>query len=609
MRLNLTIISLVLIVPPFATIYLYLSVPQIAIGIIISGLLAVFCFFYFRKTKNVVFAANFILLIYAALIFYSALFLGGINSSSMWWNTHLPVLAVLMLDFRRAIFWIITVISEMFFFVFLALWDALPASPLFGEALLFHDSATKIIAMTLLFVFGVLYILERTKTIEILERAKTNLSTLFEATQDMVSTLDMNSVLKRMINKIKDFFNAEEVSVLLYQPESDELLFVAVSGSSSDLLLDRRFPATAGIAGWALKEGKLVVEDDVQQDSRFYKNIDDHTGLTTLSLIAIPLIYQEHNIGVIEIVNADAKTFDLLKLETARSMANSAAIAIRNAELYRDLQNQMESLQKAQDQLIRGEKMAALGRLVSSIAHEINNPLQSIQAYVTLAKEDIHNLKQTNEAQSYLDIVESEIERIATIVHRMRDFYRSSDEEMRLTDLHAVLESVLTLSKKQLQHSDVTVEREWAAELPHITANADQLKQVFLNLVLNAVDSMSAGGTLCVRTALDRMLKDSELQSQPAVRIEFKDTGEGIPPEILHYLFEPLFTTKQSGTGLGLSIAYNIIESHNGQLAVESVVGEGTIFTILLPITDAPPPIPPPVEGTTPSSDSPERKE
>ncbi|MBE9525157.1 MAG: GAF domain-containing protein [Chloroflexi bacterium] len=446
--------------------------------------------------------------------------------------------------------------------------------------------------------------LENTHLYTKMDRHTNHLATLYEATQDMVSTLDMDSVLERMVNKIRDFFNAEETSVLLYQPKSDELLFVAMSGPSADLLRGQRFPATAGIAGWALKERKLVVEDNVQQDSRFFKDIDNHTGITTKSLIAIPLIHQEHNIGVVEIVNADAESFDPLNLETARGVANSAAIAIRNAQLYRDLQNQMESLQKAQNQLVHGEKMTALGRLVASLAHEINNPLQSIQTYLTLAQESSDLSKPTTELQGYLEIVEIEIERISTLVHRTRDFYRSSDEEMRLIDLHPILDSVLTLSGKQLQNSDVTVEREWVTKLPRIIARADHLKQIFLNLVINAVDTMPDGGILYVRTALDQMPNDNELQSQPAVRIEFSDIGEGIPPENLPLLFEPFYTTKQNGTGMGLYIVYNIIEAHNGQISAESIVGEGTTFTILLPITSAPPTVSPHVEGTPSSSNS-----
>ena len=155
MRLNITIISLVLFVPFFAAIYFYLGVPQIAVGTFITGLLALFCFFWFRRTKNVFLAANFILLIYAFLVVFSALYLGGINSSSLWWNIHLPILAVLLLNIRWATLWTFAIISEMLFFIFLSFSNVLPANPLHGEALLYHDSVTKIVAITLLFVFGI----------------------------------------------------------------------------------------------------------------------------------------------------------------------------------------------------------------------------------------------------------------------------------------------------------------------------------------------------------------------------------------------------------------------------------------------------------------------
>jgi signal transduction histidine kinase len=141
------------------------------------------------------------------------------------------------------------------------------------------------------------------------------------------------------------------------------------------------------------------------------------------------------------------------------------------------------------------------------------------------------------------------------------------------------------LAGKQLQHSRVTVECEQAGGLPAIQANPDYLKQVFLNLVLNAIDAMGEqGGTLRVRTALDQMTgRDHQLLS--AVRIEVSDTGEGIPPEILDHIFEPFVTTKKTGTGLGLSISYGLIEAYNGRITVTSQVGAGTTFTILLPVS------------------------
>ena len=166
----------------------------------------------------------------------------------------------------------------------------------------------------------------------------------------------------------------------------------------------------------------------------------------------------------------------------------------------------------------------------------------------------------------------------------MRDFYRPARKELHPIYLHAVLESVLELTHKQLQHSDVTIERAWVDYLPEIQANPDHLKQVFLNLVLNGIDAMTTGGTLYISTALDQIQLNSDQKPLPAVRVEFSDTGEGIAPEILPHLFEPFFTTKERGSGLGLSISYGIIQAHNGQITVESHTGLGTTFIILLPV-------------------------
>jgi two-component system NtrC family sensor kinase len=178
-------------------------------------------------------------------------------------------------------------------------------------------------------------------------------------------------------------------------------------------------------------------------------------------------------------------------------------------------------------------------------------------------------------------------------VRRLRDFYRPTRQERQFTDVRAVLEGVLELIGKQLQHSHIAVEREDLGGLPLIWANADHLKQVFLNLVLNAIDAMSTsgdgtrGGTLRVRTALDTCWPPDD-SARPAVRIEFSDTGEGIPPEIMSHLFEPFVTTKSYGSGLGLSISYGIIGAHNGQITVTSQAGEGTTFTIWLPVERTP---------------------
>ncbi len=421
------------------------------------------------------------------------------------------------------------------------------------------------------------------------------------ATQALTSTLNLKSVLELMITEARALVDAEGASVVLLSDA--ELVFAAAAGPGAEELVGVRMPITAGIAGWVVREGRAVRVNDTRSDPRFYAGIDKMTSLTTRSVLAVPLRIKGAIAGIVEAINKASLPgatgqdglFNEHDLEMLQMMADSAAIAIENARLYQVEQEQLQRLQESQAQLIQSAKMAALGRLVASITHEINNPLQAIQNSLTLAQEEMESGPRPEKMARYLGMAETEIERLANIVRRLRDFYRPTRQERQLTDVRVVLEGVLELTGKQLQHSHITVEREDLAGvgLPLIWAKPDHLKQVFLNLVLNAIDAMSApaagearGGTLCVRMALDTLPRDGP--PRPAVRIEFSDTGEGIPPEIMSHLFEPFITTKPDGTGLGLSISYGIIEAHNGQITATSQVGEGTTFTILLPVEESP---------------------
>jgi two-component system NtrC family sensor kinase len=250
--------------------------------------------------------------------------------------------------------------------------------------------------------------------------------------------------------------------------------------------------------------------------------------------------------------------------------------------------------------------MTALGRLAASIAHEINNPLQSIQNALLLLREELEGSIRLEELDYCLGIAESEIGRIAAIVRRMRDFYwpgyrrqpgsrlasessiddfyRLVPEELQAVDICDILDNVLQLANKQLQNNDIRVERCWAEDLPLVHGNPDYLKQVFLNLILNAVDAMAAGGgMLKIGITSDQVIHHPDHQ-RPGVRMEFSDTGEGMPPEVLSRLFEPFFSTKEHGSGFGLFTSYKIIQAHHGQISAESHVGLGTTITILLPV-------------------------
>ena len=408
------------------------------------------------------------------------------------------------------------------------------------------------------------------------QRNTRELSALISANHALSANLDLNTVLQQTLVQINALLEAEDASVLLYDSTSDDLVFAAVADSNtSAILFGQHVALDAGIVGWVMQNKTSAIVQNAQQDPRFYSEIDLITEITTRSLLAVPLIAKGRVIGVVEVINKVDGTFDDHDRELLEALASSAAIAIDNARLYQELIDQIQMLQATQVKLIHSEKMGALGRLIASISHEINNPLQSIQGCLTLAKEELESPIRPEKIERYLDIAEDEIERIATIVRRVREFYRPSGQEHAPTDIHQTLESVLELSGKELQHSYVDVARIWDPAIPQIVANPDYLKQVFLNLVINAIDAMPNGGNLTIRTILDHK----------SISIEFADTGIGMSPEIQTRLFEPFFTTKAHGSGLGLSISYGIIQEHNGQILVQSDVGKGTTFTIVLPIT------------------------
>jgi two-component system NtrC family sensor kinase len=173
----------------------------------------------------------------------------------------------------------------------------------------------------------------------------------------------------------------------------------------------------------------------------------------------------------------------------------------------------------------------------------------------------------------FLGIARDELARIAGIIERMRDFYRPDRGESAPCDINRLLEGTLTLAGLNTRYSAIQVIFTPAPELPPIYGNSDQLRQVFLNLILNAIDAMPKGGTLAVRT----------VAGPTVVLIEIQDTGIGIPDDIRARLFEPFFTNKPNGTGLGLSISAHIVTQHNGQIEVESSPGQGSTFRVVLP--------------------------
>jgi PAS domain S-box-containing protein len=228
----------------------------------------------------------------------------------------------------------------------------------------------------------------------------------------------------------------------------------------------------------------------------------------------------------------------------------------------------------AHETMIRNEKLVLTGQLAASLAHEINNPLQTVIGCLGLVDEV---LKEDNSARSYLDMASSELLRAAGIVARLRDLNRPSADVTRVVQpLRDIVDEALAMTQVQLRDHNVRVHvRQDDGPEPMVTVAADRIHQVFLNLILNAVDAMPEGGDLTVELAATATPKGG--------RVVLSDTGVGITPEDQAGLFNPFFTTKPDGLGLGLFISQNIVENHRGTISVESTPGQGTSFTIWLP--------------------------
>ena len=266
-----------------------------------------------------------------------------------------------------------------------------------------------------------------------------------------------------------------------------------------------------------------------------------------------------------------------LSAEKEKLRATVASLEAANTEL-----------KKAQTEIIRAEKLASVGRLSAGIAHEIGNPIGIVTGYLEL-------LKQTDIAEAerieYLDRAEKEIERISVIIRQLLEISRPSQAGPQQVSVHAIIGEMAHVLDVQPFMSHVRVATDLSAGSDVVTADPSQLRQVFLNLIINAADAISAKGPgavgdLVIATDHSMGIGSAAESTGPWLRIRFSDNGSGIPGEDLTNIFDPFFTTKEpgKGTGLGLSVSFMIIESFGGSMQVESVVGQGTCMTVSLPV-------------------------
>ena len=291
-------------------------------------------------------------------------------------------------------------------------------------------------------------------------------------------------------------------------------------------------------------------------------NVDDRRILTNNGIeLLVPLRSKEMLTGILLLAHkTSGESYSMEDRQLLNTISNQAAVSIENARLYDQLQQQ----------LIRSSKLASLGELATNVAHEVNNSLQSVINYGTILYED---LADDNPLREDAKIIESEAIRARNIVEILLGIARKERTTRETVDLNDVVKSVVTLARLRAKSENIIVQENYSLEAPMVKANAEQLRQVFLNLFTNATDAMPQGGKIDVSTTI----------ANKNVIFTVTDTGMGIPQNALEKIFDPLYTTKINGTGLGLTVSRSIVEEHGGTIEVESEENKGTTFTIRLP--------------------------
>jgi len=390
---------------------------------------------------------------------------------------------------------------------------------------------------------------------------------------------DVRNVAFAVMDEIKKVIEFDNCRVFLLSENREELIPIAFGseveeykGETEEVL---RLKIGEGITGWVAQTGEAQVIDDGERHPRS-RHVPGSPYVDE-SIIASPMIYEEEVRGVITLSKLGLKQFNQNHLTLLNILANEAVVAIENAKLFESLKQAYAKLKEAQEQLIQSEKLRALGEMAGGVAHDFNNLLGAILGRAQLL------LLSTPEAKTKkgLKIIEKAALDGAETVRRIQEFTRlRADEDFIMLDLNEILRESLEITKHKWKDEAqkkgvlIQVETSLNKDLSLVAGNPSELREVFVNMILNAVDAMPKGGTL----SLFSELKEDRILAWVT------DTGIGMSEEVKRKVFDPFFTTKgPKGNGLGMSLAYGIIVRHNGKISIESQEGKGTTFTVELP--------------------------
>jgi len=374
------------------------------------------------------------------------------------------------------------------------------------------------------------------------------------------ASLDLDKVLNKALDLTTALLAASASSILIFDPYTHELIFTMVNGDKKESLTQKRVSASQGIAGCVLSSQMGLIINDVKKDARFSPKIDESIAFETKNILAYPLSFGSKKLGVLEILNkTNQQTFSQEDLEIVKILATQISIAIHHALMH--------------EQILMNQKLSTLGELTASVAHEMKSPLSALKGFSTLIKENLEKQNLLSQNQMLFAGLEAAAHHLNKIASKLLNFSRKNDTQKTLLALENVLEQAHQLTRHEISKHDLIIEKD-ISPLAKIDGNTGELIQVFTNLIINACQASPPG-------------KKIKLASRPKknqVEVTVQDEGSGIAPQVLPHIFESFYSTKgQRGNGLGLAISKEIIERHGGQIEVQSALGHGTTFRVILP--------------------------
>ncbi|MEW5912624.1 MAG: GAF domain-containing protein [Thermodesulfobacteriota bacterium] len=332
------------------------------------------------------------------------------------------------------------------------------------------------------------------------------------------------------------------------------------------------------VVALCVDQGSSILVEDPLQDKRVNHDVAEALGMEQ-PLACVPMFAKGKAVGVLVVNNfRSGRPISERDLKLLSMMANLGGLAVETARLYRNLESANKELAHMRNRLLEADKLAALGEVAAGVAHEIRNPLVSIGGFTRRIRKKVGG---DSNITPYLDVIINEVTRLERTLNEMLDFSSDVRGNFEEHDLNLIIKQSLELLGRDLEEEKVEVVEQYAPNLPPVYCDDRQVKHVFLNLVINAIQAMSPqGGTLTVRTFTVMR------EGKQFVAGEVSDTGGGIPMEVVHNIFNPFFTTKDQGSGLGLSIVHKIVTRHFGQVEVHNRSEGGASFLVTLPAAE-----------------------